>query len=136
MQTKRGQKKCPKCETINGVRSFMCKNKKCKFEFNVKRKLPKTLQVSNWRELKIGQKIKVLGRSGPYFLDKDGIKHYWSESGSVYIVYGLDKNGIQAYPVNGGGYTYLYMGKEKLSSITKSCYNAPHRLLIKNEAVS
>lgn len=134
MKKKRGQKSCPECNTINGARSFECKQ--CNYKFNVKRKPKKIQPVTNWRELQHGQKIKVIGRSGPYYVDADGMRHYWAESGCVYTVHGLDDNGIHAYPVNGGGYTYLYMGPEVKSKLTKSCYNAPHRLLIKNEGLS
>lgn len=127
---KRGQKTCPECSTINGVRSFECK--KCKHTFNVKRKLPKVVSVQNWRELRPGQEIKVLGRSGPYYLDPDGIKHYYAESGCIYRVHSLDKCGINAFEPSGGPYTYLYMGKEEKSELCKNYYRSPHRLLIKN----
>ena len=42
---KRGQKICPECNCVNGVRAFVCK--KCDYEFKMKNKFSLLLIVYN-----------------------------------------------------------------------------------------
>ena len=69
---KRGQKICPKCNCVNGVRSFVCKN--CDHEFKMKkgRRGPRKIPVKNHQSLIKGDKIRVVGGSGPFYTDRYG----------------------------------------------------------------
>lgn len=139
----RGQKVCHKCNTINGVRSAVCK--KCSSPFQVKLKTgdpevktekkrrrrrknkPQTYVVVDWENLIPGQTIKVVGGSGPYYTDGYGNRHYYTDRG-YYTVKGIDKQGIHTYNKKSGGYQFLYMGEER-PGIAPSNTNAPHKII-------
>ena len=124
----RGQKNCPECDTENGVRSYHCK--KCDYEFPMKkrRKGKRRKVVDNWRELRKGDKVKVVGGSGPYYIDPEsGDRTYLSERGE-YVIKGIDRMGIKVY--GNGGYTFLYMGNKKKSPLVDNVYRSPHKLIL------
>lgn len=127
---KKGIKKCPSCETRNGGRAFNCK--KCNYEFSVKgKRKARRLPIENWREIEPGTMVRVLGGSGPYFIDSKGDRHYFTERG-IYKVVGLDDCGLHCYSEKGGGYSYIYMGEELKSDLADSMYKSPHKLLTVN----
>ncbi len=115
----KGRKVCPECDTIAGVRTYNCKT--CNYEFPMKkpRKGRRKILVENHRDLKSGDKIKVVGSSGPYYEDNDGMRHYLVDRGK-YTVVKTDSTGVLA--IGSHGYGYLYMGKRcrgLVPSITK-----------------
>lgn len=124
---KRGQKICVHCDTVNGVRSYECKN--CGQEFKMK-KAPKGIrkkQIDDFKSLNKGDWIKVVGGSGPYHIDQEGEKTYLVERGK-YKVDRVDDIGIHAY--GNTGYNYLYMGKRCSSPMLDSIIRSPCKILL------
>lgn len=124
---KRGQKICIHCNTANGVRSYECKN--CGQEFKMK-KPPRGIrkkQIEDFKSLNKGDKIKVVGGSGTYFLDDNGERSYMVERG-IYTVSHTDEQGIHAYGKT--GYNYLYMGKRCTSPMLDSIIRSPCKILL------
>jgi|TARA_R110002012_G_C11427846_1_gene589064 hypothetical protein len=124
----RGQKACPECGTINGVRSYNCKQ--CDYEFPMKkrRKGKRRKRVENWRELRDGDRVRVIGGSGPYYIDPEsGERTYLSERGE-YVIKAVDHLGLKTY--GNGGYSFLYMGEKKKSALVDNMYRNPHKLLL------
>jgi ribosomal protein L40E len=131
MKLKRGQKLCGKCNQINGARAYTCKHCGESFEVRtkgskVKKKRVKKLESISWSDIEVGQKIKVMGRSGTYYINQDGEKTYMSDPG-IYTVLGKDVSGLRVYGKS--GYSYVYMGPEKQSPLIPNMYNAPHNIM-------
>lgn len=136
MKLKRGQKLCQNCNNVNGARAHVCKH--CNTEFkagvtskNKKVKTTKTKkyeEISDWQSLQKGDRIKIVGRSGNYFLNVDGEKQYLTDPG-IYTVQGSDRLGLHVYD---GGYGYIYMGPEKISDAIPNLYRSPHKILRAN----
>ena len=136
MKLKRGQKLCKNCNKINGARAHTCKH--CNSEFvsgatsknkPVKiRKTKKYEEINDWASLKNGDRIKVVGRSGNYYLNSDGEKHYLTDAG-IYTIQGIDASGLHVYD---GGYGYIYMGPEVPSDTIPNMYRSPHKILKAN----
>lgn len=131
MKLKRGQKLCTKCNTINGARAYTCKHCSEAFEIRtgkskIKKKHVKKLEYVDWDTIQNGDRIKLLGRSGTYYINQDGERHYMSDPG-IYTIVGKDAMGLRAYGKS--GYTYIYMGPEKQSPLMDNMYNAPHKIL-------
>jgi hypothetical protein len=141
MKLKRGQKLCKNCNQINGARSHSCKH--CNHEFvpasitkknKFKTKRPKRFEeIEDWKSLAIGDTIKVVGRSGNYYVNDMGEKMYMSDAG-VYTVFKQDSNGLVVHNTN-GGYGYIYMGKEVQSDLIDNMYRSPHKLIKVNMPV-
>ena len=134
---KRGQKLCSNCNTINGVRSFNCKS--CNHPFSMKKKrvgfpvnrFRKKL-VEDFTTLNKGDKIKVIGRSGPYHTDNDGNKHYLANRGK-FTVDSIMKNGIMAYSEFGTN-EFIYMGPDETSPILNSLTRSAHKVILIKKA--
>jgi len=135
MKLKRGQKLCNECNGINGARSYTCKH--CGHEFKPRgtakvprrpRKPKKYEEIQDWRDLKSGDRIKVVGRSGTYYINSEGDRQYLTDAG-IYTIAGIDDNGIHAH---NGGYGYIYMGPEVPSDIIPNVYRSPHKILRAN----
>ena len=131
---KRGQKICIHCHTVNGVRSFECKN--CGQAFKMK-KGPKGIRkkrIDDFRRLQKGDWIKVVGDSGPYHIDRTGERTYLVERGKYKVEY-TDTQGIHAYGDSGDN--YLYVGESCPSPLLDSIIRSPCKiLLLKNMPVS
>lgn len=135
MKLKRGQKLCKNCNNINGARAHVCKH--CNTAFvsgaisknkKFKKKLPKKFEeITNWQELTSGDKIKVIGRSGNYYVSSNGDKQYMTDAG-VYTVKAQDENGLTVYS-NNGGFGYIYMGPEIQSNLIPNMYRSPHKIV-------
>lgn len=126
-EKKRGVKYCSECETENGVRAYECKN--CDHPFKMKkgrRGIRKKL-VEDFKTLKKGDVIKVVGGSGDYYEGRDGERQYFTDRGR-YTVVDTDHTGIKAYGPH--GYTYLYMGKKCPSTLVSGITKAPHKILL------
>tara|TARA_R100000008_G_scaffold54328_1_gene33160 strand:+ start:10276 stop:10698 length:423 start_codon:yes stop_codon:yes gene_type:complete len=124
---KRGQplKSCPECDAQCHARLATCK--KCGFVFYKKKKK----FIEDWKEeLKPGDHVRVVGRSGTYYIKESGEKVYFTNPG-VYLVKHIRDDGIVAIGTGRicHGYEFLYMGKEKQSSMLDSMYNSPHKLI-------
>jgi hypothetical protein len=138
MKLKRGQKLCKKCNGINGARSHVCKH--CENEFvtnsdkpqkTKKVKVKKYEEIEDWRSLKQGDRVKVVGRSGNYYVNSDGERQYLTDMG-VYTVQDKDDLGLRVYD---GGYGYIYMGPEVPSDVIPNMYRSPHKLLKVNTPI-
>jgi len=105
-------KVCHKCQTENGVRSRRCNKCDAAFAFKVKSKNQPSLTKTDWRELKKGDKIKVISGAGPHVII-DEVKHYIGVKPGIYNVYKLDDSGIHLY--DSGGHSYLQMIEPKKS---------------------
>lgn len=121
----RGQKMCKKCETINGVRAFVCKDCGAEFKMKKRRKHPRRIVVDDFRTLQPGDTVRVMGASGPFHTDSNGDRSYLVERGK-YKVVSTDQNGIHAY--GEGGYGYLYMGSVKTSKLIDTITHAPCKI--------
>lgn len=132
MKLKRGQKVCKSCNEINGARSYNCK--KCNAEFvsvskktgKVKKRIKKYEDV-DWAALDKGDMIKVIGRSGNYYVNDMGEKTYMSDAG-IYTVQSKDERGLLVYSSH-GGFGYIYMGPEVQSDLIDNMYRSPHKIV-------
>lgn len=124
---KRGQKNCKNCGTTNGVRRFTCIN--CNEPFKMRKPPKRRAQaVDDWNTLLPGDRVRVVGGNGTYYIDETGERQYLVDRG-VYIVYNKTHNGLQVYGAHGGGYSFLYMGPETRSSLCDDLFRAPHKLV-------
>lgn len=136
MKLKRGQKLCKNCNGINGARSHVCKH--CGHEFKAgaiaknkpakTRKPKKYEEISDWKSLQSGDKIKVVGRSGNYYVNPNGERQYLTDAG-IYTIKDIDERGIHVY---NGGYGYIYMGPEVPSQVIPNMYRSPHKIVKAN----
>lgn len=136
MKLKRGQKLCKNCNGINGARSHVCKH--CGNEFKAGavaknkpakvRKPKKYEEITDWTSLKAGDKIKVIGRSGNYYLNSEGERQYLTDAG-LYTISDVDDLGLHVYD---GGYGYIYMGPEVPSQVIPNMYRSPHKIVKAN----
>jgi hypothetical protein len=83
--------------------------------------------VEDYKTLRAGDVIRVVGGSGDYYVGRDGEKQYFTDRGR-YKVEGIDNTGIKAYGPH--GYTYLYMGKSCPSKLVEGVFKAPHKILL------
>lgn len=129
MKLQRGQKLCKNCDKINGARSHTCKYCNSTFHSATGKKPSKKKQVEidNWHELVKGDVIKVVGRSGNYYVNDMGERMYMSDAG-IYTVVSKDSNGLIVHTTE-GGYGYIYMGEETQSNLMDNMYRSPHKLL-------
>ena len=127
MKTKRGQKLCSNCQTINGVRSYECKQCGTKFKMKRQRLGPKNKQVEDHTTLCRGDLIRVVGGSGSYYEDKEGDKHYFTDRGK-YTVREIHKDYILA--IGPYGTTCLYLGQKRRSRLLDSMWDAPHKIML------
>jgi len=140
MKLKRGQKLCKNCNNINGARSHACKH--CNNEFatakqpksKFKKKKVKKFETIDWKTLSIGDKIKVIGRSGTYYINSEGERMYMSDPG-IYTIQSVNDTGFVVYS-NDGGFGYIYMGPEELSQHVPNMYRSPHKILKVNTPVA
>jgi len=133
----RGQKLC-RCGHKNGPRAKSCSKCDVKFAFAAKKfspnKVEKKSEDLDWKQLQKGDYIKSVAGYGPFYPTTDEVTeefvampmgHY-----GVFVVAFVDENGIGAHEVlvdSNGGFCYLYMGEEKLSSVTETVLR-PHKL--------
>jgi len=139
MKLKRGQKLCKNCNQINGARAHTCKH--CNTEFVAKqsknkfkqKKLKKFVDI-DWQSLVAGDRIKVVGRSGTYYINSMGEKMYMTDPG-IYTIQGIRDDGFVVHS-NDGGFGYIYMGKEELSQHVPNMYRSPHKILKVNTPIT
>lgn len=116
---------CTSCNEKNPGRVRRCKKCDNLFAFKVKRKKKdKKEKVSNWKELKPGDVIKVKG--GSVFLDKEKNEIPMGYSGT-FAVLSLDKNGIVAHGKDKHcGFCHIWMEKEQISP--SGIIKRPHKI--------
>ena len=127
----KGQKVCPECNAVNGARAYQCKV--CDYAFPNKhgRIRYSKRPVRDWRELKRGDCVRVVGGSGSYYVSPDtGERTYMSSKGK-YKVHTISRDGIVAYGIgkNNTGCQFIYMGVHKQSNLVDNMYNSPHKLV-------
>jgi hypothetical protein len=139
MKLKRGQKLCKNCNGINGARAYICKHCNTEFAIGVqaknkfKRKKVKKFIDIDWKSLSEGDKIKVFGRSGSYYINSEGEKMYMSDPG-IYTVKEIKEDGLVVHGQN-NGFGYIYMGKEEPSLNIPNMYRCPHKIVKINTPV-
>ena len=131
----KGQKVCPECNTVNGARAYQCKV--CDYAFPNKhgRIRYSKRPVRDWRELKRGDCVRVVGGSGSYYVSPDtGERTYMSSKGK-YKVHTISRDGIVAYGIgkNNTGCQFIYMGVHKQSNLVDNMFNSPHKLVRIND---
>lgn len=140
MKVKRGQKLCKNCNQVNGARAHSCKH--CNHEFvpasitkknKFRTKKAKKFEDVDWTTLEAGDRIKVIGRSGNYYINELGERSYMSDPG-VYTVKSKDSKGLVVYSTN-GGYGYIYMGPEVQSDLIDNMYRSPHKIVKVNSPI-
>ena len=114
---------CPDCQQECHARLATCK--KCGFVFYKKKKR----FIDDWKSLEIGQYIRVIGRSGDYYVKENGERIYFTDAG-IYKVTGIVNDGllVVGHGRNSHGHGFIYMGHEKRSRLLDSVYNSPHKL--------
>ena len=124
----KGKKTCEKCGHECGPRAYMCPECQHPFMFAVQSKERKTTRMIrkfDWKELQKGDRIKVTG--GSYYISDDG-EYIPMGCRGKFTVIGLDKNGIIAYGTKEGGFSHIWMAKDKLSTDTK-IHRTAHRIV-------
>lgn len=124
-QPKRGVKVCPECDRQTGVRTYECE---CGYAFPMKkrRKGKRKTVVDDYKTLKHGDRVILVGSSGPYYVTKEGERSYLSDRG-VYRVISTDQNGVVATGKH--GFAHLYMGK-RCQGLVPSITKEPCKLLL------
>lgn len=135
MKLKRGQKLCKNCNNINGARAHVCKHCNKEFVAGTNNKKPTKQRkkkrfefIENWQELQTGDRIKVVARTGSYYINQDGEKQYLTDPG-LYTVDSVDGTGLRVF---NGAYGYIYMGPEVPSTTIPNMYRSPHKILRSN----
>tara|TARA_R100001377_G_C3105594_1_gene80696 strand:- start:65 stop:475 length:411 start_codon:yes stop_codon:yes gene_type:complete len=118
-------KVCPDCQEQCHARLSSCKD--CGFVFYKK----KSRFIEDWKSLDIGEYIRVIGRSGDYYIKDSGERIYFTDAG-IYKVRRVIKDGllVVGHGRNAHGFEFLYMGSERKSRLMDSVYNSPHKLAI------
>jgi len=127
----RGFKTCVECQGSNGPRAFDCKH--CGAPFVVKtkkRRKRKMWEECNWRELRVGDIIKVKSGSGPFWSNIITGEMQLMGVYGVFVVNKIYPDGIGAYPHKNkahSGYCFIYMGKRKYNETT-GIERRPHKI--------
>lgn len=143
----KGFKTCPSCDKNCGPRTQVCE---CGHNFfpasqkgeakvkprrsrnndgTLRRPRGEGVARINWRELKAGDRIKVVAGSGPRYTTSTGARIPMGCKG-VYTVLYLDENGIHAlaYSKKGStGHEYIWMGP-KTKGIYDGLLRRPHKI--------
>jgi hypothetical protein len=118
------EKICPDCQRRCHARLATCKG--CDFVFYKKKKSI----IEDWKSLRRGEYIRVVGRSGTYYIKENGDRIYFTDAG-VYCVREVHHNGLIVTGTGrtSHGYEFLYMGDEKRSPLMVNLYTSPHKLM-------
>lgn len=124
---RRGIKMCQKCGEENGVRTYECKSCDHPFKMRKIRKGRKSRVVEDWSNLSSGQRIRVVGGSGPFYKDDDGERKYLTDRG-LYTVKTVDKDGLWVC-ADKGAESFLWMRGTMKSPLGTGITRSPHKLL-------
>lgn len=126
-QRKRGTKIC-ECGATAGARAYECSACGTEFATSKLRRGTRKRPVKDYRKLVPGDRVKVLGSSGPYYVGETGERTYMTDRG-VYVVDRVDVDGV--YVVSKmGARSFLYMGPERKSPNCHNLVRSPHRLIL------
>ena len=131
IKKKRGQKVCEKCNCINGVRAYECKECDAPFKMKKYRRGNKKKQVEDHKTLNKGDLIRVVGGKGCHYVDKNGDRHYFTDRGK-YLVQSTTSDGI--ITTGKHGHQYIYMGKTKPSKILDNSFWDRHKIILLKDA--
>ena len=127
----RGRKICKVCGQPNGVRAAHCKNCGSPFVINKGSTIRKDL-ISDWTALSQGDRIRVIGGSGPYY-ESEGERHYTTSRGR-YIVRSVTDKGINVVgdmtsKSADAGNSFLYMGPLQKSPLCNNLWRDAHKIV-------
>lgn len=86
------------------------------------------MKVLNWRALRCGDKVKIIGGSGSYYELPNKTRQYITEKGKA-LVDCVEKNGVMVFERNGGR-GFIYMGRKTRSELCDNLWRAPHKIMI------
>lgn len=124
---RRGTKTC-ECGATAGARAYECSECGAEFATSKLRRGSRKRPVKDYTKLLPGDRVKVLGSSGPYYTNESGERTYMTDRG-VYTVVRVETDGVYVAS-KAGASSFLYMGPERRSP---NCYNlmrSAHRLLL------
>lgn len=124
---RRGIKICENCNCENGVRAYECKACEHPFKMKKLRKGRRSRLVEDWTQLSSGQLIRVVGGSGPFYEDADGVRQYLTDRGK-YIVRTVTKDGLWVRQY-GGAEQFLWMRGVQKSPLGTGVVRQPHKLI-------
>ena len=117
---KRGIKVCPECGKENGARSYECVECDHEFPMRKKRRGVRKKDVADWTQLKSGDVVRLVGRSGSYYIDNNGDKQYLL-SNTTYKIYKLVDDGIVCHGKYGTEFIYCGPEREGIVSSIVMC---------------
>ncbi len=117
---KRGIKVCPECGKENGARSYECVECDYEFPMRKKRRGVRKKDVADWTQLKSGDVVRLVGRSGSYYIDNNGDKQYLL-SNTIYKIYKLVDDGIVCHGKYGTEFIYCGPEREGIVSSIVMC---------------
>ena len=117
---KRGIKVCPECGKENGARSYECVECDYEFPMRKKRRGVRKKDVADWTQLKSGDVVRLVGRSGSYYIDNNGDKQYLL-SNTTYKIYKLVDDGIVCHGKYGTEFIYCGPEREGIVSSIVMC---------------
>ena len=123
---RRGIKICDNCNCENGVRAYECKACENPFRMKKLRKGRKSRLVEDWTALSTGQRIRVVGGSGPFY-EHEGERKYLTDRGK-YTVRTVTKDGLWVRQ-DGGAELFLWMRGTQKSPLGTGVTRSPHKLL-------
>ena len=127
MIKRRGIKICDNCGAENGVRSYECKACEHPFKMKKVRKGRKSRLVTDWTELSQGEKIRVVGGSGPFYEDAEGERQYLTDRG-MYTVLRNERDGLWVRADQGSD-SFLWMRGTMKSPLGTGITRQPHKIL-------
>lgn len=126
-QRKRGTKIC-ECGATAGARAYECSACGAEFATSKLRRGSRKRPVKDYRKLLPGDRVKVLGSSGPYYIGESGERTYMTDRG-VYIVDRVEADGVYVNSREGAR-SFLYMGPERRSPNCHNLIRSAHRLVL------
>lgn len=127
VKKKRGTKIC-ECGATAGARAYECSECGAEFATSKLRRGARKRPVKDYRKLLPGDRVKVLGSSGPYYIGESGERTYMTDRG-VYTVERVETDGVYVASKMGAR-SFLYMGKEMRSPNCDNLVRSPHRLIL------
>lgn len=126
-KNRRGTKTC-ECGATAGARAYECSECGAEFPTSKLRRGSRKRPVKDYRKLLPGDRVKVLGASGPYYVGETGERTYMTDRG-IYTVDRVAADGVYVRSKMGAS-SFLYMGPTRRSP---NCYNLvrdAHRLVL------
>lgn len=142
----KGKKTCPSCNAVCGCRTLACPS--CKADFGIadrkiggiknpetivavksikkrRKRKPKPERI-DWKELDVGDTIKVLSGGGQRHISNEGESIAMGYKGK-FTVKGIRPDGILAYSGSEGGFCFIHMGPKR--QIDAGILLRPHKIV-------